>query len=150
MAGHVSFDWVDAQLRAARSIWLATTRADGRAHVSPVWFTWDGRCVRFSIGPAAVKVANLAGQRYVELHLGDGDDVVVLRGTAERITAPAELASAAAAVRAKYVDPGSGARAELGELAYRVEVEQVFAWMYGVCGHRTDWGAGEWPGSGPV
>ena len=103
-----------------------------------------------SIGPAAVKAVNLAKQPYVELHLGDGDDVVVVRGTAQRITAPTELATTAAAVRAKYVDPGSGARAELGEIAYRVEVGRIYAWMYGVSGHRTDWPAGSWSGHGPV
>ena len=48
------------------------------------------------------------------------------------------------------MDPGSGARVELGELAYRVDVEQIHAWMYRVCGHRTDWRDGEWSGNGPV
>ena len=145
VTGHVSFGWVDAQLRAARSIWLATGRPDGRPHVTPVWFLWDGRAVRFSIAPEAVKAANLARLSYVELHLGDADDAIVLRGHARRVTDEGELAELAAGWAAKYVDPSSGALAELGALRYRVDVERIFAWMYGTCADRTDWWGGRLP-----
>ena len=40
--GHIPWSTLDLRLRAGRSIWLATTRPDGRAMVAPVWYWWDG------------------------------------------------------------------------------------------------------------
>ena len=39
--GHIPWTTVDATLRAARSIWLATARPDGRPMVAPLWYWRD-------------------------------------------------------------------------------------------------------------
>lgn len=54
----------DAERRAfllapGRTGHLATVRADGRAHVAPVWFTLDGDDVLFNTGADTVKGHNL-------------------------------------------------------------------------------------------
>ena len=41
--GAVPLTQVDATLRAARTIWLATTTPEGDPHVAPVWFLWVSR-----------------------------------------------------------------------------------------------------------
>ena len=46
-------------LEPGRTGHLATTRADGRAHVAPVWFTLDGDDVLFNTAAATVKGRNL-------------------------------------------------------------------------------------------
>ena len=147
MRGHVPWSNVDACLRAARSIWLATTRRDGRAMVAPVWFWWDGDAepprLYFITARGTHKSRHLAAQSWVEAHLGDGDDVVIVRGRASIVADAGEQARVDAAYRAKYVDPHSGARASIhdnpADDLYRVAIERVVAWSYGTVGTWTGW-----------
>lgn len=150
MPGHIPFATVDAWLRAHRTIWLATTQPDGRPHVAPVWFLWDGRALYFNTGRATQKWRNLSQQPAAVAHLGDGDDVVVLEGRVAVATDPAELARVDRAFRGKYVDPHSGATAgfpeNAGDLPLRLDVARIIVWLYGVVQTRTDFlpGAGGW------
>jgi nitroimidazol reductase NimA-like FMN-containing flavoprotein (pyridoxamine 5'-phosphate oxidase superfamily) len=145
--GHIPWATVDARLRAGRSIWLATTRGDGRALVAPVWFWWRGDAdpprLYFITARPTLKARNLARESWVEAHLGDGDEVVMLRGRASIVTDRAETDVVDAAYRAKYVDPGSGARASVYDNPeddfYRLEPERVIAWSYGTVGTWTEW-----------
>jgi nitroimidazol reductase NimA-like FMN-containing flavoprotein (pyridoxamine 5'-phosphate oxidase superfamily) len=148
--GHIPWSNVDARLRAGRSIWLATTRRDGRAMVAPVWFWWDGDTdpprLYFITARGTHKARNLAGQQWVEAHLGDGDDVVILRGRASIVGDGDEQSRVDTAYRAKYVDPHSGARASIhdnpADDLYRVSIDRVIAWSYGTVGTWTEWRLG--------
>lgn len=76
------------------------------------------------------------------MHLGDGDDVVILEGPAKIVSEHKELERIDAAYRAKYVDPGSGAQATIFEPdsdLYCVDVRHIMAWEYGTVANRTDW-----------
>jgi general stress protein 26 len=129
-------------LRAFRSIWISTTRPDGRPHAVPVWYIWDGRSLYFISERSLQKSRNLALQPWIVVHAGDGDDVIILEGPVAIVTDRAELEEVDAAYRAKYVDPGSGAQAtifEPGADLYRVNVKHVMAWEYGTVANRTDW-----------
>jgi nitroimidazol reductase NimA-like FMN-containing flavoprotein (pyridoxamine 5'-phosphate oxidase superfamily) len=145
--GHIPWSNVDARLRAARSIWLATTRPDGRAMVAPVWFWWDGDVepprLYFITARGTHKSRHLAAQAWVEVHLGDGDDVVIVRGRAALVDDADEQARVDAAYRAKYVDPHSGAEASIhdnpADDLYGVAIERVIAWFYGTVGTWTEW-----------
>jgi PPOX class probable F420-dependent enzyme len=77
----------DAALRDDPVVWLSSVQRDGRPHVVPVWFHWDGeRIVAFS-KPHARKVDNLRDQPRVMLAVGTpGPDFEV-----ELIEATAEL-----------------------------------------------------------
>ena len=83
----------DAALRTDPVVWLSTVRADGRPHLVPVWFHWDGeRIVAFS-KPRARKVENLRDRPSVMLAIGTpGPDFEV-----ELIEAEAELPEAPSA-----------------------------------------------------
>jgi PPOX class probable F420-dependent enzyme len=140
--GFIPWNKIDNWLRAARSIWISTTRPDGRPHAVPVWFIWEGRHVYFISARSLQKSRNLARQPGIVVHLGDGDDVVILEGSAEIITERDELERIEVAYRAKYVDPGSGAQATIFEPEadlYRVNVKRIMAWEYGTVANRTDW-----------
>jgi PPOX class probable F420-dependent enzyme len=142
VAGHIPWRTVDLTLQATRSIWIATTRPDGRPHAMPLWFWWDGMAVYFITQRSTQKARNLAGQPWVVVHAGDGDDVVILEGRAEIVGDEDELLRVDAGYQAKYVDPGSGERATIfneGDDCYRVRAEHVMAWSYGTIGTRTDW-----------
>ena len=73
-------------------VWLSSVQPDGRPHVVPVWFHWDGeRIVAFS-KPNARKVDNLRDQPSVMLAVGTpGPDfeVELIEATAELPASPA-------------------------------------------------------------
>jgi PPOX class probable F420-dependent enzyme len=142
MAGHIPWSKIDRFLQSFRSIWVSTTRPDGRPHAVPVWYWWDGRFIYFASGERGQKVRNLARQPWVIVHAEDADDVIILEGPSVVVTDPAERARVNAAYMEKYVDPGSGARATIApdtDVLYRVNVTHVMAWEYGTVAHRTDW-----------
>jgi len=77
---------IDRRLHAEPIIWLSTVRPDGRPHLVPVWFLWDGAAILFFSKPAAQKVRNLRHSPQVMLALDtadEGEDVVLLEGRAE-------------------------------------------------------------------
>ena len=140
--GFIPWNKIDHWLRAFRSIWISTTRPDGRPHAVPVWYTWDGRHLYFISARHLQKSKNLARQPWIVVHAGDGDDVIILEGPVRIITEQDELERVEADYRAKYVDPGSGAQATIFEPdadLYRVDVKRIMAWEYGTVAHRTDW-----------
>lgn len=140
--GHIPWSKIENWLRAFRSIWISTTRPDGRPHAVPVWYVFEQTSVYFVSGRRLQKSKNLAHQPWTVIHAGDGDDVIILEGPAEIVTDTADLDRIEAAYRAKYVDPGSGAQATIFEPeadVYRVRVKRVMAWEYGTVAHRTDW-----------
>ena len=145
--GHIPWSTVDLRLRAERSIWLATSRRDGRSLVAPTWFWWDGDSepprLYFITARPTLKARNLARQPWAEAHFGDGDEVVIIRGEARIVADRSETDRVDAAYRAKYVDPGSGARASVYDNpeddVYRLEPERLIAWSYGTMGNWTEW-----------
>src|SRR5262249_31402425 len=144
MGGHIPWRVVDSQLQALRTVWISTTRPDGRPHSVPVWFLWknaDAPEIVFISPENTQKSRNLALQSWVVAHAGDGDDTYMFEGIAERLTDQAELEALNRLYMEKYVDPNSGAQASFGAVdqVYRVHVRHVMAWIYGNIGNRTDW-----------
>lgn len=140
--GFIPWSKIEHWLQAFRSIWLSTTRPDGRPHAVPVWYIWDGRYLYFISARKLQKSRNLASQPWIVVHAGDGDDVIILEGLTAIVRDPEELNRIDDAYRAKYVDPGSGAQATIFEPdadLYRVHVKHVMAWEYGTVANRTDW-----------
>jgi PPOX class probable F420-dependent enzyme len=74
-------------------VWLSSVQRDGRPHVVPVWFHWDGEQIVAFSKPNARKVDNLRDQPLVMLAVGTpGPDFEV-----ELIEATAELPATSAA-----------------------------------------------------
>lgn len=76
---------VDERLRNEIIIWMATVRPDNRPHLVPVWFLWEPETSSVLIfSKPDYKIRNLKQNPNVSLALNsvDGEDVVVLEGTA--------------------------------------------------------------------
>ena len=70
------------RLTTERICWLATTRPDGRPHLSPIWFVWvDDRFWMCTAG-RAVKARNVGVNPAVSVSLPDGTDPLVAEGHA--------------------------------------------------------------------
>lgn len=81
----------DQRLRSNIIAWLTTVGANGRPYTSPVWFLWDGKTILIFSQPEKQKVRNLRKNAQVTLALDDtkeGEDVVVVEGTAELLSDP--------------------------------------------------------------
>jgi hypothetical protein len=76
--------WAERRLAAARNYWVATAGPGGVPHARPVWGIWTPAGLLFSTG-SPVALRNLRANPAVSVHLGDGDDVVILEGTAGRV-----------------------------------------------------------------
>ncbi len=82
---------VDERLRREPIIWLSTVRPDGRPHIVPVWFLWDGEKILIFSQPNTRKIRNLRQNLNAMLALDDtnaGEDVVMFEGKAELLNDP--------------------------------------------------------------
>jgi len=60
-------------LSRARVVWIGASRPDGRPHLVPAWFVWDGTEVVVLSRPGAAKVSLVRRDGRVMLGLMDGD-----------------------------------------------------------------------------
>ncbi|HEV8190744.1 MAG TPA: TIGR03667 family PPOX class F420-dependent oxidoreductase [Ktedonobacterales bacterium] len=113
---------VDERLRTDLILWLGTVRPDGRPHLVPVWFLWDGSTILLFSIPENQKVRNLRQNNRVMAALDDtydGDDVVTLEGTAELLDDPNVKPTTVADYVAKYANE----LAEMGMSPERLAAE---------------------------
>jgi general stress protein 26 len=87
--GAVATPWEETRraLETAEVFWLATVRADGRPHVTPVAAAWLGGTLYFGTGAITRKLKNMRKNPHVVLttgcnHLSTGFDIVVEGGAA--------------------------------------------------------------------
>src|SRR5579875_2497243 len=85
------WSFVEQRLEAAQNYWIATTRPDGRPHVTPVWGVWIGRALYLDGSPATRWARNLAVNPAVAVHLESGEEVVILEGIVNDMTADSDL-----------------------------------------------------------
>ena len=127
-------DWpeVATRLAASRNYWLGTTTPSGAPHAAPVWGVVAGQTLYLYSERSTVKARNIAADPRVVVHLESGDDVVVVRGTAEDLGSPAGVPEVVAALAAKYTAPGD--RQYLPDadpafdLVYAVRPRSAMAW----------------------
>ena len=76
---------IEAYLGVPHIAQLVTIRPDGRPHVAPVWFLWEGGHAILMAGANAVKVKNVRSNPKVALSIAAGQrpyQYVVLEGEA--------------------------------------------------------------------
>ena len=118
-----------------RTAKVATTMADGRPHVMPVWFVLDGDAIVFTTGEHTVKGRNLRRDPRVALLVDDERPpfaYVHVRGRAALHDDLDELRRFATAIGARYMGAERarefGERnAVPGELLGRVSVDRVIS-----------------------
>jgi PPOX class probable F420-dependent enzyme len=88
-----AFTRIDRLLRDEPIVWLSSVRPDGRPHLVPIWFSWDGREILIASKPNAQKIRNIRANPMVMLALGEAEDdfdVGLLEGQAQLLDAPAD------------------------------------------------------------
>ncbi|MGH8929473.1 MAG: PPOX class F420-dependent oxidoreductase [Egibacteraceae bacterium] len=134
MAEH-DFDWRRFVLEQPRTGKLATTRADGRPHVAPVWVDLDGDEVVFMTGETSVKGRSLRRDPRVAICFDDETPpfaFVLIEGTAQVSNDLGELRHWATRIGGRYMGSDRaeefGARNGVpGELLVRVTSDKILA-----------------------
>ena len=105
-AATIGWDETLRVLETAELFWLATVRADGRPHVTPVVAVWHDGAIHFHTGAGEQKAVNLRGNPHVVVttgcnHWDEGLDVVV-EGDATQVTGHDTLVRLAQAWATKW------------------------------------------------
>ena len=141
----LSWAFVDARMRSALNYWIASASVEGRPHTVPIWGAWlEGK---FYFVGGGRKVRNLRANPHAVVHLESGDEVVLIEGQCNEITAPGTdlLSRVDDEFLRKYGDfrpseqlrlDGAG-RLPLGGL-FVVHPEKVIAWS-GFASDATRW-----------
>jgi nitroimidazol reductase NimA-like FMN-containing flavoprotein (pyridoxamine 5'-phosphate oxidase superfamily) len=79
--GLLSWEYVDNRLSTSRDYWVGTAGATGTPHAVPVWGVWLDDRLYFSGGTEVRWARNLRINPQVSLHIGSGDDPVIVEGT---------------------------------------------------------------------
>ena len=84
--GVLPWSWVEERLTKAKNYWVSTTRPDGRPHTRPVDGVWVAGALCFGGADTSRWMRNLSANPAIAVHLGSEVDVVILEGTAQRVT----------------------------------------------------------------
>jgi hypothetical protein len=127
--GLLPWSWAAERLAAATNYWVATTAADGSPHTLPVWGLWLDDGFHFGTDAQTQTGRNLARDPRVAVHLESADEVVLVKGVAERWQVDDRAADAS---HAKY-----GHRPEPGSDEWRVQPQVAFAWVVAELGRSA-------------
>ena len=120
--GLLPWSWVAKQMAKCRTFWVATVHPANRPHVMPVWGVWMEDAFHFSTGRKSRKGRNLAANAACTVTNDDGQEAVIVEGSAEEVKDAAALERVAAAYMKKYkMDPRS-----MGEPIFSVRPRAVF------------------------
>jgi nitroimidazol reductase NimA-like FMN-containing flavoprotein (pyridoxamine 5'-phosphate oxidase superfamily) len=106
--------WADVErmIERATAYWIASTRPDGRPHVVPRDGLWLDGALYYGGSPETVHYRNITDNPRVAVHIGDGQEAVIVEGAVE-IEKPSEemaqrLSDASFAKYPQYgrLDPG--------------------------------------------
>jgi nitroimidazol reductase NimA-like FMN-containing flavoprotein (pyridoxamine 5'-phosphate oxidase superfamily) len=124
--GLLPWSWVAKQMSACRTFWVATVHASqARPHLMPVWGVWIDDAFFFSTGRKSRKGQNLAANPACTVVNDDGEEAVIVEGTAEELKDAAALERVAAAYTKKYkMDPRG-----MGEPIFKVRPSKVFGFI---------------------
>jgi pyridoxamine 5'-phosphate oxidase-like protein len=79
----LSWPEIAMRLAAARNYWLCTTMPSGAPHAAPAWGVVTGQALHLYSERRTVKARNLAADSRLVVHVESGEDVLIVRGTAE-------------------------------------------------------------------
>jgi hypothetical protein len=123
---------IAARLSAARTYWLATSLPSGAPHAAPVWGVVCDQTLYLYSERSTVKARNLALDPRVVIHLEGGEDVLIVRGTAEDVGETGGVPFVVAALAAKYTRPGDGQFLPTSDpdfdVVYAIRPRSALAW----------------------
>jgi nitroimidazol reductase NimA-like FMN-containing flavoprotein (pyridoxamine 5'-phosphate oxidase superfamily) len=123
--GLLPWIWASERLARARGYWLATTRPDGRPHVTVVWGVWLHDTFYFGTSTGSRKARNLAANPSCVVCPEHADEAVIVEGVAAEVLDPTLLQRFQDAYVAKYQEEIDTAQFHL----YGVRPCVVFAFI---------------------
>ncbi|GAB4560524.1 MAG: PPOX class F420-dependent oxidoreductase [Anaerolineae bacterium] len=129
MAQTIPQEFMDLLTEKKAFAHLATVMPDGTPQVSPVWFDWDGECIRVNSARGRQKDRNMRRFPHVALSIQDPDNpyrYIGIRGQVVEITEEGADAHIDALAK-KYmgVDRYPGHTPEETRVIYRIRPERV-------------------------
>ncbi len=78
-------EWVEVEqrLQSASVYWIASTRPDGRPHVIPRDGMWLDGELYYGGSPKTVHYRNITQNPHVVVHIGDGQEAIMVEGAVE-------------------------------------------------------------------
>jgi nitroimidazol reductase NimA-like FMN-containing flavoprotein (pyridoxamine 5'-phosphate oxidase superfamily) len=123
--GLLPWTWVAEKMSDCRTFWVATVHPAHRPHVMPVWGVWVDDAFYFSTGRKSRKGRNLAANPACTVTNDEGEEAVIVEGSAEEVKDTAALERVAAAYKKKYkMDPRS-----MNEPIFVVRPRTVFGFI---------------------
>jgi hypothetical protein len=138
----LSWDWVTQRMEAAPNYWIGTIGPGGAPHVRPVDGVWVGGALCFGGSPQTRWVRNLQRDARITVHLPGDDEVVILEGSAELVTDPANplAGPSITANRAKYPQYYPADEEPQFRPFWSLRPARVYAWsLSGFPGNVTRW-----------
>jgi hypothetical protein len=89
----VAWSYARALLADARYFWLATVDSRQRPYLTPLWGVWIDDALYLDGAPKTRWARNLNANPSVAVHVGDGNEVVIVDGLADDFQADADLGS---------------------------------------------------------
>ncbi|NUK01203.1 PPOX class F420-dependent oxidoreductase [Streptomyces lunaelactis] len=128
-------EWRTFVSRGTRTAKIATTRADGRPHVAPVWFLLDGGDLVFNTGKDSVKGRTLIRDGRLAICVDDDQapfSFVIINGRAKVSEDMPQVRDWATRIAARYVGEDHAAEYGVrnggpGSLLVRVSIDRVLA-----------------------
>lgn len=137
------WSWAEERLAGARTYWICTARTGLGPHARPVWGVWLDEAFWFST--ASQVRGNLRAESSMTVHLESGEEVVIVEGTAERVTEPGDLGRFVDANNEKYAwnsfvegDGVSDPDGNAGSV-YRLHPRRAFGWTMDLEATATRW-----------
>jgi general stress protein 26 len=84
---------VERKLESASVYWIASTRPDGRPHVVPRDGMWLHGSLYYGGSPETVHHRNITHNRHIVVHIGDGQEVVIVEGAVDIVRPTEEMAT---------------------------------------------------------
>ena len=108
--GTMSREAIDAFLAGPLLARIATVRPDGRPHVVPMWYHWDGQSIFMETGPEFVKARNLRQNPAcaITIDVTEGGlrfKGVILEGRAELLDDPTFAREMVDRIYTRYLGP---------------------------------------------
>ena len=132
-SGMLTWTEVAALLAPWRNYWVCTVSLDGSPHAAPVWGAVVDEVLWIFTEDGTVKARNLTHDPRLTIHLESGDNVVIVRGTAEPLGRPGEHPGIVAAFAAKYAEDDDAqylpAATDVRNVFYAVRPSNALVWL---------------------
>lgn len=79
----LQWEEVERRLESATAYWIASTRPDGRPHVVPRDGTWLDGGLYYGGSPETVHYRNITRNPNIVVHIGDGQEAIIVEGKVE-------------------------------------------------------------------